>query len=453
MSVKEIVQATYGKWLGERDLLTVPVIGVTTDSRKITSGNLFVPLIGDQFDGHQFVQQALEQGAALSLWQENHLPPPTGPVILVKDTLSALQSLASYYRKKIGIPIVAVTGSNGKTTVKDLIASVLSVRYKVYETKGNLNNHIGLPLTLLSIPSDTEIGVVEMGMNHFGEISLLSKIANPDIAVITNIGESHIQFLGSREGISRAKLEILDGLKSDGYLIIDGDEPLLTSKIGEIAAHVVRCGFDLQNDFAIFSYKLKGLRGMEFFIKGEGNSFTTNLIGKHHLKNLLYTIAVAKLFGLSSKEIKKGLQNPQMTKMRMEVIQGKNQIEIVNDAYNASPTSVKAAVSFLSALEGRQRVLVLGDMLELGDEENAWHYEVGNFISSQNIDILVTYGPRSRYIHQGAIESGFSSERAYHFLNKEELISTLIPLLTRDAVIVVKASRGMALETIIEHLL
>lgn len=269
---------------GIQDNITIKQ--VTTDSRAKGEGLLFVPLVGENFDGHEFVKQAIDNGACAIIWDESkHLPDdilPNLPIYFVKDTLSALQDLASAYRTEIDPIVIGITGSNGKTTTKDLTSAVVKTTYRTHATKGNFNNHIGLPLTILSMDRNTEALIVEMGMSNFQEIDLLTRIARPDVAIITNIGESHIEFLGSREGIAKAKLEIVNGLDEDGVLIIDGDEPLLREK--HINQKKIACGFGAENDYKISEVKIH-TTGTEFTLS-DGMTYQVPLFGKHHTKML-----------------------------------------------------------------------------------------------------------------------------------------------------------------------
>lgn len=427
----------------------IPIKQVSTDSRKSLQQGLFIPLKGDHFNGHQFLSQAIEQGAVAAFWSELEEVPsfvPTNfPIIFVQDTLEALQTLAKVYREKVNPTVIGITGSNGKTTTKDIVASVVSTSYKTHHTIGNLNNHIGVPLTILSMPEDTEMLVLEMGMNHFGEIEVLTKIAEPDFAIITNIGESHIENLGSREGIAKAKAEILEGLKETGTFILDGDEPLLEpySK----GAQSVSVGFHDSNDFVI-NHLIINSSMTTFSLKGSDQLYQLPLLGKHHAKNAGYAIVLAGKLGISSEFISKGLTEIKSTTMRFERIKGKNGVTLINDAYNASPTSMVAAIEVLSQLEGYEnKIVVLGDMYELGEDEKLFHQQVGESITD-TIDQVCTIGELAREISQAT--RGIESQ---HFSDKESLISYLSKRLSSQTIILVKASRGMKLETVIESLL
>lgn len=433
---------------------SVVVKGVSIDTRKIEDGNLFVPFKGENVDGHQFARQAIENGASAALWDMNVPNPPEDiPVIVVEDPLLALQALANKYRHELDLKVIGITGSNGKTTTKDIVANLLSVKYRVHKTQGNYNNHIGLPLTILSLPQDSEVAVLEMGMSGFGEIELLSNISQPDAAIITNIGESHLQDLGSREGIAKAKLEIVKGLKPDGLFAYYGDEPLLQDGVkGLDLKHMETFGRSEANN--IYPTKIEMNNQGSYFETSvaEGETFFLPVLGQHNIHNALAGILIARHFGLSVEEMKEGLQSLKLTQMRMEMVEGKKGESIINDAYNASPTSMKAAIGLVSELEGfGTKILVLGDMLELGDDEEEFHQEIGRLIDQEKVQQVFAFGQLGTFIAKGALEN-FPEERVHSFTDKESLTNELSSLIKGDELILFKASRGMKLEEIIEGL-
>ncbi|OCA80946.1 UDP-N-acetylmuramoyl-tripeptide--D-alanyl-D-alanine ligase [Pseudobacillus wudalianchiensis] len=429
------------------------VEGVVIDSRKAVNGQLFVPFKGENTDGHQYIRQAIKQGAAAALWQKDRPNPPADlPVLVVEDTLKALQQLAKAYREELNVKVIGITGSNGKTTTKDMTASLLSRKFKVQKTEGNFNNHIGLPLTILSLKEDTEAAVIEMGMSNKGEIDLLTKIAAPDIAIITNIGESHLQDLGSREAIAEAKLEIVNGLAEDGILIYHGDEPLLTEALQETELKTQTFGLDESNDMYLLSietlqegsrFQVNGAPGVEFFLP---------IIGRHNVLNAMAAMLAARKLGVSFQEIKQGLTSIELTKMRMEMTKGIKGSKVINDAYNASPTSMKAAIELTEKMPGFERkILVLGDMLELGLDEELFHYQVGQAVNGEFIDYLFTFGRLGQFIAAGA-KNSLGEDRIFVFNDKQELIKKLKSILSTGDLVVVKASRGMKLEEVVEAL-
>ncbi|MFD2679246.1 UDP-N-acetylmuramoyl-tripeptide--D-alanyl-D-alanine ligase [Bacillus seohaeanensis] len=431
----------------------IKIKGVSIDTRTIEKGNLFIPFKGEKVDGHRYVEQALEKGASAALWEKGvPNPPKNTPLIIVEDGLLALQALANEYRHQLNLKVVGVTGSNGKTTTKDMIAKMLSVKYNVKKTAGNFNNHIGLPLTILSLNEDTEVAVLEMGMSGFGEIELLSNISHPDAAIVTNIGESHLQDLGSREGITKAKLEIVKGLKEDGLFVYFGDEPLLKAQVNELDIHRVET-FGKNDTNTIYPTKVEmDKNGSVFSVQLTEEEFILPVLGQHNILNALGAMLIAKEFGISFAEIKESLQSLKLTKMRMELVEGEKGEKIINDAYNASPTSMRAAVELVAELEGYQtKILVLGDMLELGEKEEEFHREIGEQIDPEKIEYVFTYGKLGRFIAEGA-KSQFAPTNVFHFEEKSQLVSKLIQLIKGDELILVKASRGMRLEEVIDEL-
>ncbi|MCX8002555.1 MAG: UDP-N-acetylmuramoyl-tripeptide--D-alanyl-D-alanine ligase [Anoxybacillus mongoliensis] len=433
---------------------SVEIRGVSTDTRTIEPGNLYVPLKGATFNGHQFVKEAFDKGAVAALWSKHEPNAPTDvPLIFVEDSLVALQQLAHAYRKQLRTRIIGVTGSNGKTTTKDMIASLLGTVYRVQKTEGNLNNHIGVPLTLLRLKEETEYAVVEMGMSGFGEIELLSTLAEPDIAVITNIGESHLQELGSREGIATAKFEIVKGLQRNGLFIYHGDEPLLQTRVENTnLSHVQTFGVERTNDY----YPL------DIRVQADGTTFKVNcwpdetfhmpLIGRHHVMNALAAIAVARFASVDVAHMKEGFLRLSVTKMRTEVIKRPDGVTIINDAYNASPTSMRAALELLGQLTGyRKKIAIVGDMLELGEQEITFHEQIGEMIDPQKIDYVLTYGERAKAIAEQASKR-FSKGHVRSYDDKAKLAADVQKMIEAGDIILLKASRGMRLEEIISLL-
>ncbi|MEW4286566.1 UDP-N-acetylmuramoyl-tripeptide--D-alanyl-D-alanine ligase [Priestia koreensis] len=451
-SMEEIQQMIPGSELVNGANITIS--GVSTDTRKIEKNNLFVPLVGDNFNGHRFVNTALENGAGALLWarSEGEYPADTA-VLLVDNTLEAMQQLAKSYLQQLSVKVVGVTGSNGKTTTKDMIEAILSTTYKVLKTEGNFNNHIGLPLTVFRLEEDTDIAILEMGMSARGEIELLSKIGTPEVAVITNIGESHLLDLGSRDGIAEAKLEIVKGLQQDGVLIYNGDEPLLTSRVPAMNLKTVTVGEGKELDYYPVSIEQNSSETKFVISKDDDLIFTMPVLGKHNVHNALTAIAVGEQFNIPFETIAKGLKNLHLTNMRMEMVKGKDGLSIINDAYNASPTSMKAAVQLVQDLDGfKQKVVVLGDMLELGEDENQFHYEVGASLDPNKIDYVFVYGPLSQYLAQGA-KQVFPENRVLYFDDKELLAEKLASVVYPEDLVLIKASRGMKLEEIISNLM
>lgn len=426
-----------------------PVAQVMTDSRTKAENALFIPIVGEHFDAHEFIEQAIENGAVAALWQKDVPVPEKWAALctffLVPDTLKAMQQLAKAYRRKVNPIVAGITGSNGKTTTKDMVKAVVATSFRTHATKGNFNNEIGMPLTILAMPPSTEVLILEMGMNQFHEIERLSNIAEPDYAIITNIGESHIEFLGSREGIAEAKQEIRIGLKKGGLTIYDGDEALLTALKEE--ADVLACGMASENELVISDVNLEQQETV-FTVDGT-STYRIPLLGQHHAKNASFAIALARQLGISAEKIQAGLQALDYTSMRFEWLQGKDGTTLINDAYNASYTSMKAAIDVLKQLEGfRRKVVVLGDILELGDRAPAMHRELGNSIAAP-IDAVYTYGTYAEEI-TAAVQKKDPSLKAVHFADKAMLKQTLQQELGEDTIILFKASRGMQFEELVE---
>ncbi|MDR7080404.1 UDP-N-acetylmuramoyl-tripeptide--D-alanyl-D-alanine ligase [Neobacillus niacini] len=430
------------------------ITGVSIDSRKIENGNLFIPFKGENSDGHKFVEDSLKMGAAAALWQSDVPHPPTHlPILIVDNCLEALQELAREYRRQLPVKVVGITGSNGKTTTKDMTASLLSTTYKVQKTEGNYNNHIGLPLTVLGLDEDTEIAVLEMGMSGRGEIEFLTKLASPDAVVITNIGESHLLDLGSREGIAEAKLEILQGLKEGGLAVIHGDEPLLMERINKYKGNVQVQTFGRSNTNDFYPTEIIQLdQGNRFKIHGSSENFELPVLGTHNILNALAAMIIAHYFEVPFTKMNQGLTNVKLTNMRMELVEGVHGEKIINDAYNASPTSMMAAIELVSNLKGYEKViLVLGDMLELGPQEEQYHQQIGGSLNPGKIDFVFTFGKLAERIAEGA-RSTLGKHRVFSFMEKNELIKELEQHVNNQTLVLVKASRGMKLEEIVTAL-
>lgn len=434
----------------DNEYMAQGIQGVSIDSRDIKSQNLFIPFKGEHVDGHQYVAQALRDGAGASFYQKGTFLDENveGPIIWVDDTLTALQQLAKAYLEFVNPQVIAVTGSNGKTTTKDMIESVLKPQFKVKKTQGNYNNEIGMPLTILELDIDTEISILEMGMSGFHEIEFLSNLAEPDIAVITNIGESHMQDLGSREGIAKAKSEITVGLKPGGLFIYDGDEPLLKPYVNQLS------NVDL---VSIGKHSTNSLVSQIESINNDGIAFTINeeerfelpILGEHNMKNATIAIAVGKRMKLSYDTIFNNLREVQLTGMRMQQYHTSDNSLVINDAYNASPTSMKAAIDTLAVMNGR-KILVLGDVLELGPNSQIMHEQVGEYLNGKDIDTLFTFGEESQYISNVGNQYVNHME---HFENKQKLIETIKTYVQPEDKVLVKGSRGMKLEEVVEALI
>jgi len=433
----------------------IEVSSVSTDTRTLEKGALFIAIPGERFDGHDFVEEAVNKGAALVMVQEGKNIPEGIPAIFVQDTVKALGKLAQNYRALFDIPVIAVTGSVGKTSTKDMIAAVLSARYKVHKTMGNYNNEIGLPLSVLGLDETHEAAVFEMGMRGFGEISALSKIANPDIAVITNIGISHIERLGNRQNILKAKLEILDGLKKDGTVILNGDDELLSGLRGLLSYKTIFYGINEGQDIWAFDLSSKGEEGVNFQVQ----TLTTDMDlfipapGIHNVSNALAAIAVAQTLNMTGEEIKEGLLRFSSSRLRMN-IEEKDAIKFINDSYNAAPSSVRAALNVLCDIgRGKRKWAVLGDMLELGEWTEEAHKEIGRLVSAMSIDYLVGIGSFARWYIKGAEENKENKTITVLFGSISEAKPYIRTLMQKGDVLLFKGSRRMNLDVLVRELL
>ena len=466
--VKEILEAVGGQLLGNIDAENTFVVNVQTDSRAAAAGDLFVAIVGERLDAHRFVQGAMEAGAEGCLVSAEPESIPEGKFcVLVPDTSKAMGDLAAYYRRKLGLPVVAVTGSVGKTTTKDMISSVLSSRFRTLKTAGNLNNHLGLPMTVFRLTAEDEIAVLEMGMNHLGEIDYLVRIAQPDVAVITNVGDAHIGNLGSRENILRAKCEIFHGLKKGGTAVLNGDDALLTTlkpgadrapdpgtgEFNEMYAGIDAGGFTFHwaGESDACDYRAVNIEDtlpdeVRCEAQTPSGTFAVEIpsLGRHMIYPAMTAAAVGQYFGLSDEEIAAGIRDFKATGMRMDVEKLEDGITLYNDTYNANPQSMKAALGILANAPNGHKVAVVGDMLELEPFAEKLHRGVGEYAAELTIDTLVTVGTRAGWIAEAALESGMEDVRPCE--DKEQAKKVLEELVRPDTALLFKASRGMALE-------
>ena len=440
------------------DLLQVPVYGnvdttkyihgVEFDSRNVQEGNLFVPIIGARVDGHSFIDSVIEKKAMASLWQKDHMPYPEGiALFLVEDTVQALQTLAKRYLQSLHCKVVAVTGSNGKTSCKDMIYSICSQEKRTQKTQGNRNSEIGLPLTVLDFNEDIEVAVLEMGMENKGEIETLCQIAQPDISIITTIGSAHMENLGGKKQIAEAKCEILDGLKEDGLFFYNKDCPEIEEVLKEKAEVPTRkiVSFGTTGDIQITSAIQYKEDSIVFDTNILSKPVTLHALGDFQAMNSLPAIAAAKALGIQEDSILTGLKTMQITKMRTQLISiGK--AKILDDSYKSNPESAMAAIDTLMALPASMHIAVLSDMLDLGPEENQLHASIGTYAFEKGVDRLYCVGPLSKYT-----EAACQAESAW-FETKEELLQALQEYKEKDCVILVKGSRAMAMDEIVAQL-
>lgn len=442
LRVSEIAKVCGGEFNIDTEITSVAI-----DTRKIEIGCLFICIKGDRFDAHRFIDEAFEKGAAAVMISED--VKIDKPYIKVDDTAKQMLSLAGYYRSKFDIPIVALTGSVGKTTTKEFTHLVVNSKYKAIKTLGNLNNEIGLPQMLFMLDSSTEAAVIEMGMNHFGEIHRLSTATQPTVGIITNIGVSHIENLGSREGILEAKLEILDGLKKGAPLLLNGDNDLL-STVKNDDYKIYFYAVDNDADFKAVDIK-ENPNTTSFTVQyfGKEQSIEIPAIGKHNVYNALAAFAVGILLDIDAETAADALKNYEPSGMRQKVIEI-NGITSIEDCYNASPDSMKAGVTTLAGIKACKKIAVLSDMLELGEYSEQAHYDVGRMAAENKIDYLLCVGSDAKYIVDGARDNGLLN--AYLFDSKQSLTDKLFEIAEKGDAVLFKASRGMKLEEVISEI-
>ena len=441
MNIEDILTATGGTLLsGSADKVITDVI---TNSREAHEGVLFVPIIGDKFDGHEFIKAAFDMGAAAVLTQKETDLFIDKTIIKVADTRRALGDIARYYKQLHNVPTVAVTGSVGKTTTKDMIASVISQKYKTLKTDKNYNNDIGVPDTIFNLERNHEAAVIEMGMNHFGEIEYLAGIGRPDIAVITNIGESHIANLGSQEGIFKAKMEITKQFTEKNTLIVNGDDAFLSKTKGVGEYKIVYYGKDNpQNDVSAKNIRNDGLHGISFTVVTDEGEYEVkvNVAGVHNVYNALAAICVGRELDIPMDSILQGIADTEVTAERLD-IEEYNGITIINDCYNASPDSVRAAVKVLSGENANRKIAVLGDILEMGEYAGKAHYELGVFVAENGIDVLITAGENMKQLARGACDNGMNNVKSFD--KTLEVCEYIKDNLKEGDAVLIKASHGM----------
>ena len=435
---------------GDPQILDQEVRGISISSQKIQPEEIFVAIKGEKFDGHDFVAEVFSKGAKLCIvgkewYQKQDETVVNGNFFIVEDTLTALQNLSRYYRLKFEMPVIALTGSNGKTTTKEMIAAVLETKYRVLKNPGNLNNHIGLPLTLFGLNRDQDITVLEMGANHFGEIARLAEIACPEYGLITNIGPAHLEFFGNLEGVFKAKSELWEYLEKNGEgVFINVDDPFLSRSVPSVKK-VIRYGFENRADVQGKVIEIDNLGRAKFM--ADRLEIKLQVAGIHNIYNAIAAIAVGREFDVTDQDIKTSLESFQAADKRMEILQI-GEIRIINDCYNSNPESAKYALATLSRMQiSNKRIAVLSDMLELGDISEKEHTKIGEYVNSlKNIDYLLTYGKFSQYTAAAAKAAGMAN--VYHFEDKKELTNYLKNILESNDLILIKGSRGMVMEEV-----
>jgi len=460
--IRELIKAVSGKIIqGDQDCL---ISRISIDSRTLIPGDLFFAIIGSNFDGHDFIIEAFRKGAvgavvfkdASTLLQNGQID-KNKIIIEVKNTLFALQDWSRHYKNKFNTVNICVTGSNGKTTTKEIIAHILSQKSPLLKTSGNYNNEIGIPLTLLQLNKSHKLLVAEMGMRGLGEINALTNFITPDLAVVTNIGEAHIGLLGSKDNIFKAKSELLQSLEKDGIAIINRDDPYF-SKTLEIVKNkkVYTFGVENMSDIMACNVRLVSNKGMRFTLVIQNDirkEIYFPLLGRHNIYNALAATAVAFALGTELDLIERGLSSFKQLDLHMQLSNFYQGIKILNDSYNASPLSVKSALeTLIEVAQNNRKIAILGDMLELGEKSDFYHQEIGEKVAKLSIDILITVGSGGKIIAQSSKEKGMTEERVFSFEKNEKinLAKKLLSLTKPGDFILLKGSREMKMEEILE---
>ena len=454
--VKDLIEKCNGKLIiGNENL---ELINFSKDTRTINKNDIYVAIKGEVFDGNKFYQDALDKGAIACILDnidEDKLDKEKykdKTIILVDDTVKCLQTIASYKRSLYDIPVIAITGSVGKTSTKDMVSSVLSKKYKVLKTEGNNNNHIGLPLTILRL-QDHDCLVVEMGMNHLKEISVLTKIAKPTMAIITNVTTAHIGILGNRENILKAKLEILEGLIDNKTIIINNDNDMLHNANISDEFNKITVGIDNDSNFMAKNIN-KNKEYAKFDIEYNNNVIPVQVAipTTPFIYNGLIAFATGILNDVKIEDIKDAIANVELSKNRLSKHTNKKGITIIDDTYNASFDSMKMALELLKQ-ENNRKVAILGDMLELGKYSKELHEKIGPEIINNKVDVLITVGEESKYIEKEAIKNGFNKENTYHYKDAETCYQNLNKILKKNDIVLLKASHGIGLTNIVNKLI
>ena len=454
MTIEAIAEACNGTIhnIGKNeDKITVCATSVVIDSRKVTRDGIFIATVGARVDGHDFIRQIFEKGALAAVCEK--LPQDIddggyGVCILVEDSFVALKKIAAYYRQQLDCKVIGITGSVGKTSTKEIIASVVSKRYVTHKTQGNFNNEVGVPLTVLECREDTEVLVLEMGINHFGEMDRLSKIGRPDVMVITNIGECHLEFLGDRDGVLRAKTECFTNMNPDGLVFLNGDDDKLAKVAMVHGRKPVFFGLSGKKDYYATDIETQGLLGIKATLhsqKGYELAVTIPIPGMHMVYNALSALAIGDYLAIDRSLIAQGIEEVQALGGRSNIIRT-DKFTVIDDCYNANPTSMEAAIKLLMRADGL-RVAILGDMFELGEDEAALHEKVGRMAASSDIDMIIFIGELSLNMYNGA--KSVRDDGVYYYKTVDEAMGKLKCIVPKQASVLVKASHSMGFDRIV----
>lgn len=446
-TLKQVANACNGKFVGDEKFLDFPIISVERDSRQIKDGSLFLAIKGTKVDGHDFIEKCYDLGAVCALCEK---PPknPVKPYILVDSTLEAVKAVAKEYRSLFDIPVIGISGSVGKTSTKEMIASVLSQKFKVHKTSGNLNNELGVPLTLFGLEDYHQAAVIEMGISDFGEMQRISQMVKPTICVITIIGSCHLENLGDRDGVLKAKTEMFENINENAKIFLNGDDDKLRTVKEVKGIKPVFYGLDKSNDYYGENIRNNATDGVECTLCFDDTKLNVTIpaIGNYMVLNSLAAVAVGKYLGMTDKQLVMGVESYKTVGSRANVVTTKK-FTIIDDCYNANPNSVKAALDTLANFQGR-KVAVLGDMKELGKTENQLHLEVGQYAAEKGVDLVISIGPLAQEINNGANKK---TDTAY-FETLEDAKKQLLNLIKQGDVVLVKASHSMEFEKIVELL-
>lgn len=456
LTAGDVADATGGRILSGD--AAAPIDRISIDSRAVGPGDFFVAIRGDRFDGHAFVAEALARGAAGVLVADAASVPPgsRGIVVQVEDTTAALQGIARWVRRRSGARVVAITGSAGKTTTKEICAELLSARYRVFRNKGNLNNHIGLPLSLLELRTGPDVAVVELGMNHPGEIRTLVGIAEPEVRVWTNVGDAHIGFFESAETIADAKAEIADASRPGDILVVNANDARIMSRISAFAGRVVTFGVDTDADVQAIDAELRGLEGTRATIRTSAGAFDLRspLLGFGNLSNVLAATAVAVSLGVPIEDIAARTSSLRAAHHRGELLRLPGGVTLIDDSYNSSPAALRQSLEMLRSSTGSaRRVAILGEMLELGDHAAALHQECGRAAAAASVDLLIAVGgDAARELASAAIAAGLPAASVIHVPGKAQAIDAALQRVRPGDLVLVKGSRGIGLDAVVDRL-
>ncbi len=444
LTLREILNSCNGTFIGDNSALDLKVNSIVTDSRQAKENTLFVAIKGEKVDGHSFVENTYKQGAVCAVVEEE--VDCKIPQIKVESTLQAVKDIATYYRSLFNIPFIGVTGSVGKTSTKEMLGSVLKERFKVHKTQGNFNNELGVPLTLFAMEEDAEVAIIEMGISDFGEMTRLSNIVKPDFCVITNIGCCHLECLGDRDGVLKAKTEMFTHMQKNGKIFLNGDDDKLRTVKEYNGIKPIFYGLDSKNQYYAEIIENNSTEGIRCKLHFDGKSLDTTIpaIGNHMAGNAMASVAVGKALSMTDEEIVRGIESYATIGGRNNVIATED-YTVIDDCYNANPTSVKASIDVVMNFKNPRKVCILGDMKELGKEEVLLHRQTGDYVEKSGVDVLLTVGTLAK-----EMQKSLKNTKGYHFETNQQLIAELGNILKKNDAILIKASHSMHFEEIVK---